>query len=117
MMISFLDRVENIVGKDENAGYQPFLLFPQCFLKLSDSESLTLRIAGYKSKLNFPKSFFPWIHRHFVPPYNLISLFSSNQLTLFSSPEHKVLMVSFCDRPMSGVRRASSTIPLNIFSS
>ena len=22
---------------------------------------------------------------------------------LFSSPEHKVLMVSFCDRPMSGV--------------
>ena len=25
---------------------------------------------------------------------------------LFSSPEHKVLMVSFCDRPMSGVRRA-----------
>ena len=29
---------------------------------------------------------------------------------LFSSPEHKVLMVSFCDRPMSGVRRASSTI-------
>ena len=38
---------------------------------------------------------------------------------LFSSPEHKVLMVSFCDRPMSGVRhpssvvrRASSTISL-----
>ena len=26
-------------------------------------------------------------------------------LNLFSSPEHKVLMVSFCDRPMSGVRR------------
>ena len=23
---------ENIVGKGENAGYQPFLLFPQCFL-------------------------------------------------------------------------------------
>ena len=29
---------------------------------------------------------------------------------LFSSPEYKVLMVSFCDRPMSGVRRASYTI-------
>ena len=28
----------------------------------------------------------------------------------FSSPEHKVLMVSFCDRPMSGVRRPSCVI-------
>ena len=28
----------------------------------------------------------------------------------FSSPEHKVLMVSFCDRPMSVVRRASSIV-------
>ena len=26
-----LGRVENIVGKGENAGYQHFLLFPQCF--------------------------------------------------------------------------------------
>ena len=25
--------VENIVGKGENAGYQHFLLFPQCFQK------------------------------------------------------------------------------------
>ena len=24
-------RLENIVGKEENAGYQHFLLFPQCF--------------------------------------------------------------------------------------
>ena len=30
-----LGRVENIVGKGENAVYQHFLLFPQCFLKLS----------------------------------------------------------------------------------
>ena len=29
-----LGRVENIVGKGENAGYQHFLLFPQYFLKL-----------------------------------------------------------------------------------
>ena len=28
----------------------------------------------------------------------------------FSSPEHKVLMVSFCDRPMSGVRLALSVV-------
>ena len=31
MMISLYDRVENIVGKGENSGYQHFLLFPQCF--------------------------------------------------------------------------------------
>ena len=28
------DRAENIVGKGENAGYQHFLLFPQCFQRL-----------------------------------------------------------------------------------
>ena len=26
-------RIEKIVGKEENAGYQHFLLFPQCFHK------------------------------------------------------------------------------------
>ena len=31
MVISLLDRVENTEGKGENAGYQHFLLFPQCF--------------------------------------------------------------------------------------
>ena len=29
---------------------------------------------------------------------------------LFSSPEHEVLMVSYCDRAVSGVRRASSVV-------
>ena len=28
-----LDKIENIVGKEENAGYQHFLLFPQGFQK------------------------------------------------------------------------------------
>ena len=32
-----LGRVENTVGKGENAGYQHFLLFPQCFQKASFS--------------------------------------------------------------------------------
>ena len=32
-------RVENIVGKRENVGYQHFLLFLQCFLKASFSGS------------------------------------------------------------------------------
>ena len=33
MMIPVFDRVENIVGKGENAGYQHFLLFPTMFSK------------------------------------------------------------------------------------
>ena len=32
-MISVYDRIENIVGKGGNAGYQHFLLFPQSFQK------------------------------------------------------------------------------------
>ena len=35
MRISLFDRVENTVGKGENAGYQHFLLFPWCFPKPS----------------------------------------------------------------------------------
>ena len=35
-----LGRVENIVGKGENAGYQHFLLFLQCFQKASILQSL-----------------------------------------------------------------------------
>ena len=40
IMISVFDGVENIVGKGENAGYQHFLLFLQCFQKVSFSGSL-----------------------------------------------------------------------------
>ena len=32
-VVSDFDRVESIVCKGENAGYQHFLLFPQCFQK------------------------------------------------------------------------------------
>ena len=35
MVLSVFDSVENIVGKGENAGYQRFLHFPQCFEKPS----------------------------------------------------------------------------------
>ena len=38
MIISVFDRVENIVGKGENAGYLHFLLFPKCFEKVSFPE-------------------------------------------------------------------------------
>ena len=44
MTISLSDRVENTVGKGENAGYQHFLLFPQCFTKPSSLESLKVGI-------------------------------------------------------------------------
>ena len=36
MGIQLSDRVENIVEKGEIACYEQFLLFPQCFQKLSD---------------------------------------------------------------------------------
>ena len=32
-------RIENIVGKEENAGNQHFLLFPQCFQKAFSSSA------------------------------------------------------------------------------
>ena len=35
MIFSVIDRVENIMEKGENAGYQHFLLFAQCFKKAS----------------------------------------------------------------------------------
>ena len=35
MEIQLSDRVENIVQKGEIASYKQFLLFPQCFQKLS----------------------------------------------------------------------------------
>ena len=39
-----LERIENIVGKGENAGYQHFLLYPQCFQKAAFSGSLKVGI-------------------------------------------------------------------------
>ena len=39
-----LGRVENIVGKEENAGYQHFLLFPQCFQKATLSGTFKVGI-------------------------------------------------------------------------
>ena len=39
-----LERIENMVGKGENDGYQHFLLYPQCFPKLSFSGSLIVGI-------------------------------------------------------------------------
>ena len=38
-----LGRVENIVRKGENAGYQHFLLFPRCFQRTSYNEVVKSR--------------------------------------------------------------------------
>ena len=35
VVLSVCNKIENIVGKGENAGHQHFLLFPQCFPKVS----------------------------------------------------------------------------------
>ena len=42
MMISLSDRIENIVGKGENAGYPHFFLLPPCLLEVSSEGSLKL---------------------------------------------------------------------------
>ena len=42
--ISILGKEENIIGKGENAVYQQFLLFPQCFQEQSSSGSLKVVI-------------------------------------------------------------------------
>ena len=39
-------KVENIVGKGENAGYQHVVIFPQCFQKASFQGSLRLGLCG-----------------------------------------------------------------------
>ena len=44
IIIFNLDRVEKIVGKGENAVYQHFLLFSQCFQKASSSCSIKVGI-------------------------------------------------------------------------
>ena len=48
MMISLLDRIDNTAGKEENAGYQHFLLFPQCFPKPSSLRSSKVGIVWYR---------------------------------------------------------------------
>ena len=52
MIIFVFDRVENIVGKGENAGYQHSLLFPQCFGKSSFPDTPKSVIVWEWVKLN-----------------------------------------------------------------
>ena len=58
MIISVLDTVENIVGKEENAGYQHFLLFPQSFQKASFSGLLKSGLCDEELRLLKPRHLF-----------------------------------------------------------
>ena len=51
-MIFVFDRFRNIVRKGENAGYQHFLLFLQCFQKGLYRESLKVGIVGKELTLS-----------------------------------------------------------------
>ena len=39
-----LEKIENIVGKEENVGYQHFLLFPQCLTKALSSGTIKVGV-------------------------------------------------------------------------
>ena len=55
-----LGRVENIVGKRENAGNQHFLCFPQCFQKLSSPGWLKVSVIPAFSPLSTMSSKVPF---------------------------------------------------------
>ena len=43
MVQFFIDEAEGIVGEEENAGHQHFLLFLQCLKKVIKSQSCTVK--------------------------------------------------------------------------
>ena len=67
-MIFLFDRIENTEGKGENAGYQHFLLFLQCFPKPSSSGLLKSGLCGNKlrqssyTKFKTYSEYIPLIH-------------------------------------------------------
>ena len=60
-------RVENIVGKGENAGNQHFFLFPQCFQKLSFVEVFKVGIVWIKVKLRMIRSTWSLVTKRPIP--------------------------------------------------
>ena len=68
---------------------------------------ISVRKQGKAVILHFNKSptpFFFFFLQDIALPFGLVSILLIF-FFFFNSPEHKVLIVSFCDRPMSGVRR------------
>ena len=68
-----LGRIENIVGKEENAGYQHFLLFLQCFQKAYFPESLKVRTVWQRVKVLITEKDFS--HRNQIIKLNKNSIF------------------------------------------
>ena len=61
------------------------------------------------SKIIFLISEFLYLNENVFKPLDETVLMMG-QKYVFSSPEHKVLKVSYCDHPVSGVRRQSSVV-------
>ena len=55
-MVSLYNRLDSAVGKGENAGYQHFLLFQQCFPKPSSLGSLKVGIVWQSIEARLSKS-------------------------------------------------------------
>ena len=65
MLWYVFDRKENIVGKVENAGYQHFLLFTQCFQKGSTLASLKAWV--FRKNNNNKQTI---IHHYFITKFS-----------------------------------------------
>ena len=91
--------------KGEIARNKQFFLFPQCFL-------LSQIIVSPCVHFFFWHHIFicSWIVRAQNWHIRQRNKRFSNVSQFFSSPEHEVLMVSFCDRSMSVVRRPSCIV-------
>ena len=93
-------------GKRRNCLYKQFVLFPQFFL-LNQRQKLSfllhlifrLQMLSVWRGPKFCHMGVGWGNFNFV----ICKCFQFGFDKLFSSPEHKVLIVSFCDRPMSVV--------------
>ena len=68
--ISLRDKLENTVGKEENAAYQHFLLFPQCFPKPSSFGSLkgSLKVGFVWQRVKTPSSRTRCVCETLMPP-------------------------------------------------
>ena len=93
---------ENIVEKGEIAHNEQFLLFPQCF------QLNQITVSGFVYIFDIISLFAVELEESKTGLSGIGLALSQTSPVFFSSPEHEVLMVSYCDRAVSGVRRASS---------
>ena len=76
-------RIENIVEIGENAGYQHFLLFPQCFHKLSIPET-------YKPGIVSERVYSGWIT--FQSPGKELDLYTNCTIWSYSVEKHQYVI-------------------------